>query len=159
MQSFGLLRVIWDRSNSYQEERMRVEKSALSESITAPPTGHDPDLETANAVALLLAKLNADPAIGASLLPGYTILPKPMTPTERAARFLPRANEKRAIDNKVRLERLKVEIERQRAVKPQISDFDLAIALNRAGLTTYTGLPFTATRTRELLKRLKRASG
>lgn len=93
-----------------------------------------------------------------ALLPGYTILPKPMTATERASRYLPRANEKRATDNKDRLARLQVEIERQRVMKPKISDFDLAIALNQAGLTTYTGLPFSATRVRELLKRLERAS-
>lgn len=81
-----------------------------------------------------------------------------MTPAERAARYLPRANEKRARLNKDRLARLKIEIAVQRATKPGISDFDLAIALNEAGLSTYTGLPFTATRAHELLKKLKRAS-
>ncbi len=130
----------------------------LEPNISDYPESHEPDLATASAVTLLLTKLNANPAWGATLLPGYTILPKPMTPTERASRYLPRANEKRASDNKDRLARLEAEIERQRAMKPEISDFDLAIALNQAGLTTYTGLPFTATRARELLKRLKRSS-
>lgn len=136
---------------------MEKDASPVSHSIAAPPTGHEPDLETANAVALLLGKLSANPDMGTTLLPGYTIVPTPMTPDERAARYLPRANEKRASLNRDRLARLKIEIAMQRAIKPRISDFDLAIALNEAGLTTYVGLPFTATRTRELLNRWKRA--
>jgi hypothetical protein len=127
-------------------------------SITDYPNRQESDLATASAVSILLAKLRANPAVGATLLPGYSITPNPMTPTERASRYLPRANEKRASDNEDRLARLKAEIERQRAMKPRISDFDLAIALNEAGLTTYTGLAFTATRVHELLKRLKRPS-
>jgi hypothetical protein len=110
------------------------------------------------AILLILSALEADHSVGATLLPGYIISRVPMSPAERARRYLPRANEKRLKDNQERLRRLKNEIARQIAKDPSISDYDLAIVLNEAGLRTYTGLKYTATRVEELRRRLRRAA-
>jgi len=54
---------------------------------------------------------------------------------------------------------LRHKITKQLAKEPAMTSFNLAIALNAAGLATCSGFPFAATRVDDLLKRLRRAEG
>lgn len=110
----------------------------------------------ADAVAMILERLAAEPHAAATLLPGFLIVPAPMTPATRAALFLPRAMEKRRANNQERVHRVREAIADQLAQEPAMSDYNLAAALNAAGLRTYTGKRFTATRVRTLLNKMRR---
>ena len=122
----------------------------------APPGSTIPDFK--HAVGMILERLAAEPDAAATLLPGFIVLPAPMTPATRAALFLPRANEKRRANNQERLLKVKQVIAEQLDRNAAMSDYNLAAALNDAGLHTYRGLPFSATRVRTLLIRMKRAT-
>lgn len=112
--------------------------------------------EVDQAVALILKLVAEDPEAATALLPGFKIVRVPMTPAMRAAMSLPKANEKRRLDNEERARRVRLLLEDQRARDPSISDRDLAAALNGAGLSTYTGLPYNTWRVRTLLNNMRR---
>lgn len=143
--------------------------NALTNSSTAIPaavpggpllveklTKHANRREVDEAVTLMLDLLTEDPEAAATLLPGFKIVRAPMTPAMRAAMSLPKANEKRRIDNEERVRGVRVILEDQLARDHSISDRDLAAALNEAGLRTYTGLPYNTWRVRTLLNKIKR---
>jgi hypothetical protein len=106
---------------------------------------------------MILERLATDPQAAATMLPGFRIVPAPMTPAARAALFLPKAMEKRRANNRERVIRVREVIAHQLALEPGISDYNLAAALNAAGLQSYTGKPYTATRVRTLLNKMRRA--
>jgi len=108
------------------------------------------------AVAALLDILSKHPAAAGTLLPGYTIAPLPMTPAARAAMSLPKATAQRRAKNQERLARVWQVIDREVIVDPDISDDGLAVALNRASVLTYMGLPYTASKVRLLLNQRER---
>lgn len=108
------------------------------------------------AVATVLDMLCKQPASAGTLLPGYTIAPLPMTPEARAAMSLPKATAQRRAKNQERLLRVCQVINRELITDPGITDFDLAAALNQAGVLTYMGRPYTASKVRLLLNQRKR---
>lgn len=143
--------------------------NALTNSSTAIPaavpddpllveklTKHANRREVDEAVTLMLKLLSEDAEAAATLLPGFKIVRAPMTPAMRAAMSLPKANEQRRAENQERDVKVRQAIGDQRASNPAITDYELAAALNRAGLHTYNKLPYTATRVRTLLNKMKR---
>lgn len=115
----------------------------------------EPD-EIDRAVASLLDRLSTHPESAATLLPGYTIEPLPMTPAARAAMSLPKATAQRRAKNQERLVRVWQVIDREVIADPDISDHGLAAALNRAGVLTYMSRAYTASKVRLLLNQRKR---
>lgn len=113
-------------------------------------------VEINTAIATMLDMLFKHPASAATLLPGYTIAPLPMTPAARAAISLPKATAQRRAKNRERLVRVWQVIDRETIAHPHISDHGLASALNQAGVLTYMARHFTASKVRLLLNQRKR---
>lgn len=103
---------------------------------------------------IILNLLATNPTLAPDLLPGYDIVPKRAAPGAN----LPAARERRSELNRIRLQRMNEVIERERQLNPSIGIYELAAALNKAGLKTYGGRPFGYIRTEDHLHRMRKAA-
>ena len=101
------------------------------------------------AVALITARLAADPEAARTLLPGFVICPVRAAP----AGHLPKARQLRSERWATRVVRVHEAIKDQLDINPAITEAEIAAALNQGGHRTYNGYPFTVTRVRAFTRK------
>lgn len=95
------------------------------------------DLEAA--ANLIAAHLHDHPE-DSDLVPGYRLVPAPLSEAQRVALTIPLATAARRAKNGERVRKISEIIRNQMDANPAITDQELATVLNDSGLKTYKGL-------------------